>query len=114
MDLDKQAAIAYIAALSKKMNVSSIFDYSRNRYFLFSNNGNNGFLNVYDQNRNSFLAGYLPMLYDYSSNSYVQIDVRNGIISGFDYGTSVFFTGNVLDTMVCLFINGQYYNYSFV
>lgn len=114
MNLDKQAAIAYIAALSKNMNISSVYDYNRNRYCFFSNRGSNGFVNVYDQNRCNFIAGNLPTVYDYNTSSYVQIDVRNGIISGFDYGSSVFFTGNVFDTMVSLYINGQYYNYSFV
>lgn len=114
MNLDKQAAIAYIAALSKKKNVSSFYDYNRNKYCFFSNRGSNGFVNVYDQNRNNYITGYFPSIYDYSTNSYIQIDVRDGMISGFDYGTSVFFTGNVFDTMVCLFVNGQYYNYSFV
>lgn len=114
MNPDKQAAIAYIAALSKNRIISSVYDYSRGRYCFFSNNGNNGAVNVYDQNRNSFITGNLPTVYDYSTNSFVQINVRNGIISGFDYGTSAFFTGNVFDSMVSLFVNGQYFNYSFV
>lgn len=114
MNQDKLAAIAYIAALSQNRIISSVYDYNRNRYCAFSNSGSNGFVNVYDYNRNCFIMGNLPNVYDYSTNSYVQIDVRNGMISGFDYGTSVFFTGNVLDTMVSLYVNGQYYNYSFV
>lgn len=114
MNLDKQAAIAFIAALSKKKIISYVYDYSRSKFCFFSNSGSNGFVNVFDQNRNSFISGNLPTIYDYNTNSYVQIDVRNGMISGFDYGSSVFFTGNVLETMVILYINGQYYNYSFV
>lgn len=113
MNPDKQAAIAYIAALSKNRNISSIYDYCRNRFCLFSNSGSNGNVNVYDNNRRTFILGNLPTVYDYATNSFVQIDVRNGVVSGYDFETSAFFTGNVLDTMVSLFVKGQYYNYSF-
>lgn len=114
MNPDKQAAIAYIAALSRNRNISSVYDYCRNKFCIFSNSDSNGNINVYDSSRNSFIVGNLPTVYDYATNTIIQIDVRNGVVSGYDFEASVFFTGNVLDTMVSLFVNGQYYNYSFL
>lgn len=114
MTNEKKAAIAYIVASKVKTRISAVYDYSRNKYCNYSNNGMYNQVNVYDYDRNSYLGGILPSVYDYATNSYINIDIRGSIFSGYDYETSQFFSGNIYDTMVSLYCNGQYSNYSII
>lgn len=115
---EKKALIAFIAALShnRKNNrrIVAVYDYARNKYCHFTDSGSHNQLHIYDFNRSSFITGTLPNIYDYASNSYINVEIRNNTFSGYDYETSQFFSGTIYDTIVSLYCNGQYSNYSIV
>lgn len=115
---EKKALIAFIVALThnKRPNrrIGAVYDYGRNRYCHFTDNGSNNRLHIYDNERHSFITGILPNIYDYASNSYINVEIRNNMFSGYDYETAQFFSGTIYDTIVSLYCNGQYSNYSIV
>lgn len=112
MTNEKKAAIAFIVALSRRNGISAVYDYSRNKYCSYTSSGSRNQIQIFDYDRHNFIGGLLPNVYDYASNSYININVRNNTFSGFDYETSQFFSGTICDTMVSLYSNGQYSNYT--
>ena len=112
MTNEKKAAVVFIVASRLKNRVTAVYDYGRSKYCTFSDHSIGNNLNIYDQERNSFIGGNLPNAYDYASSSYINIVIRNNYFSGYDYETSKYFSGNVYDTLVSLYLDGRIYNYS--
>lgn len=106
------AAIAYVL-ISRRM-INGIFDYPNYMHtnLLIQVNGKS--ISVFDYSRNNYIGGYLPNLFDYSTASYIILNIIGNSFNGFDYQSSSYFNGSVNSNYVQIFDYQKeiYYHYS--
>ena len=93
----------------------TIYDHSVSLYFRFhlaDNSETN--ISVYDYQKGNYVQGPLNSLYDYSSFTFMSLDINGNTFQGYDYETSSFIAGNVDNTMICIYDyqTSSYYYYS--
>lgn len=114
MDSDKRACLALIIGRAENQDFQSVYDFGAGKICLFTYSGNIGNIHVYDFQRKNIVTGSLASLYDMSTNSFTSITKNGSSFSGYDYGTSSFFSGNVNVNVVMIFDgqNSSYNTYS--
>lgn len=111
MDSNKRACLAFVVGRAVNQNMNSVYDYSTGRFCLFTSSGSVDNMQVLDHQRNSMLSGSLASLYDFGTNSYISISMNSGSFTGFDYGSSTYFSGNISGNVV-MFYDGQDSSYN--
>lgn len=103
MDGNKKACVAYIIGASENSRASTVYDYSRGIFLTYSNTGHNGNFQVYDFTRNCHVMGHLSGLYDFGTNSYINISKTNSSFTGYDFGTNSYFSGTMSGNVVTIY-----------
>lgn len=103
MDSDKRACLAFIIGRAENSNIHSVYDFGRGRFCLFTSSGDAGNLQVLDHQRNSMLTGSLSGIFDFRTSSYMYVNMNGNSFTGFDYGSSTFFSGNISDNVIMLY-----------
>lgn len=111
MESDKRACLAFIIGRTQNSNIHSVYDFGRGRFCLFTSSGDVSNLQVLDHQRNSMLTGSLSGVFDFNTNSYMSINMNGGPFTGFDYGSSTFFSGNISGNVVMIY-DGQESSYN--
>ena len=110
-----RAAIAYVAGkLISGSESGSVFDYSTSRYTQFSGTVSAENVSIYDYGQSCYISGAPQSLYHYGDGHYVSLTIEGQTFTGFDYGTSAHFSGNVSVRNISLFDygEGKYFQYS--
>ena len=95
-------------------NANAVYDYSASQYFNFSGQAATNHVNVYDYGRSCYLTGSPNSLYDYGRGAYIQLKPESsGSFSGYDYGSSRYFSGKVSGRAISLYDyeTGSYYRF---
>lgn len=103
MDAKRKACIAYIIGVSENARSTAVYDYSTGTFSSFSNSGRGDNYQVYDFKRNCYIMGHLSGLYDFGTNSYINITKSNNNFSGYDFGTNSYFSGTISGNIVTLY-----------
>lgn len=115
MKIQKHIVIAAIAAQQQGRSVNHVYDYGQGKYVpvRFSSAIGSKHIKMYDCSRNSYIAGTLPSIYDYSSGSYINIRINGNRFNGYDYESNYYFTGSVNGGMVTIYDYqyGKYFNF---
>ena len=75
-DYKRACVAAVVAAISSRKNVSSVYDFGKGRYLMYSTNINGRSISVYDYSRGGYIQGSLDQVYDYVSGSYISLHVN--------------------------------------
>ena len=116
MENNKRACVAaVIAAISCRKNISSVYDFGKGQYFMYSTNINGRNISVYDYLRGGYIQGSLDQVYDYVSGSYISLHVNGNTFNGYDYERGFYFNGQISNGGISFFDYEMalYYNYSF-
>lgn len=111
MDSAKRACLAFIIGRARNSNVHSVYDFGRGRFCLYTSSGDASNLQVLDHQRNSMLTGSLSGIFDFGSNSYLCINMNGNSFTGFDYGSSTFFSGTISGYVIMIY-DGQTSSYN--
>ncbi len=115
MDDARRKTVAFICGMHfADKNYSSIFDYSRAKYFNldYSIQGLN--INVYDYERRCHLSGSFSSLFDHGIGEHIDFREKgNGVIDIYDYksGTSLEATCKRNDISIFDYEIGKYFEY---
>jgi hypothetical protein len=115
MDAATRRGIAYIAGrLISGRSSSSLYDYTEGRQSTFSGQVSTSRVNVFDQDRGSYITGTPPSLFDHGTGAYVRLTTQGDRFKGFDYQSGDHFSGRVNGRAVSLFDYGSssYYSYT--
>jgi hypothetical protein len=101
--------VAYVAGrLLTGRSSSAIFDFESGNYFNYSGDVTPARVHVYDYDRDCFIGGSPESLFDYGSDTFIQLSVqRPQQFRGFDFGSSDHFDGTVANGKVSLFDYGS-------
>jgi hypothetical protein len=93
---------------------SAVYDQDARGHFKFGGQVSRGQVSVFDQERNCYLIGRLPLMYDYGTGAHVQLRVDGARFEGYDYASSAHFSGGVAGTSISIFDNqtGGFHNYA--
>ena len=111
---EKRAAVAFICGNKYRRIVATrLFDYNRNKYIPYNIQKNMYGFNMFDYDRGSYLNGNDGQIFDFATNSYIQIVYNNFSFSGFDYQSGTSFNGIINNDSVSIYdYQGmRYYNY---
>ena len=115
MDIDKHIIVAAIAAQQQGRNINHVYDYGRGKYIpiRFNTTKTPKSISMFDFNRNSYVVGTLPSVYDYASKAYINIRINGNKFNGYDYESNSYFSGVVNGGLVNIYDyqNGRYFNY---
>lgn len=95
MDSAKRASLALIIGRAVNQNYQSVYDFGVGKLCMFTSSGSVDNIYVFDAQRNSVVTGSLSNLYDMGTNSFTTVNMSGSSFSGFDYGTTSFFTGSI-------------------
>ena len=92
MDNDRRACLAYLVGLVMKQERLGSFLYDHTdlkyRYFRSFEHIANRYVKVFDERRACFMEGYLPLLFDYGSSSFININITQKSFFAFDNATN--------------------------
>lgn len=111
---EKRAAVAFICGNKFRDYVATrLFDYNRNKYIPYNIQKNMYGFNMFDYDRASYLNGNDNQIFDFATNSYIQIVYNNFSFSGFDYQSGTSFNGIINNDSVSIYDyqSMMYYNY---
>ena len=111
---EKRAAVAFICGNKYRNLVATrLFDYNRNKYISYNFHKNMYGFNMFDCDRGSYLNGNDGQIFDFATNSFVQIVFNDFSFSGFDYQSGTSFCGTINNDCVSIYDyqNMMYYNY---
>lgn len=113
MTHEKRVCVAAAVALIRNGWAGNVYDYGRGKYVMITSSISGRDISIYDFDRNGYLTGMVPNLYDYPSGAYINVNVNGDQFNGFDYQTSRWFNGSVNGSMVLVFDGevGRYFNY---
>lgn len=92
MDSAKCACIAFIIGRVANQNYQSVYDFGASKLCGFTSSGSVDNIHVLDFQRNGIITGSLSNLYDMGTNSFTTVNMKGSSFSGFDYGTTSYFT----------------------
>lgn len=95
MIANTRACIALIAVgLIFGKKASSVYDHTQSKHIKISGKVDWTIVNIYDHDRGCSVAGNPGTLFDYGSNSHIQIKIHENRISGYDYASNSHFSGS--------------------
>lgn len=92
MDSNKRACLDLIIGRAANHNYQSVYDFGAGKLCMFKSSGSVGNIHVFDFQRNGKITGSLSNLYDMGTNSFTTVNMNGSSFSGFDYGTTSYFT----------------------
>ena len=114
MTNEKRAATAFICGnMNRAIAGTRLYDYSQGKLLPYSVDKQNDTINVYDFNRSSYLNGNNSMIYDYASQSYIQIIYNENTFSGYDFESESSFSGSYNNDVITIYDYqyGKHFNY---
>jgi hypothetical protein len=116
MDAELRRAVAYIAGrMISGSTATSVYDYDAGSYFSIDGEVSTSRVNVFDYSRSCYLDGNPPSLYDYGRGQFFGLELKVAQkFSGYDYGSSSFFDGEVKGETISIYDygTGNYHDYS--
>lgn len=94
----------------------AIYDHSESQYFNFYLNENSDInISVYDYQKGNYIQGPLNSLYDYSSSTFMSLEIKRNTFQGYDYETNSYITGYVDNNVISIYDyqTSSYYYYTF-
>jgi hypothetical protein len=111
----KRRAIAYMVAKATDIDkeISAIYDYKESAYFNFSGTLQDQ-VNLYDHSRSCYITGNLSSLYDYGTNTYMNLEIDAQNFKGYDYESNTYYSGNIAGGSISFYDyeDSSYYNFS--
>ena len=101
MHPNTRAGIAYIvAALANGEAGGGVFDFASCKSYKFSGEVNPKYIAILDHERQCHMTGSSEQVFDQGRNTYFSISLSSNHFTGYDYGDSIQFCGDVSDRTV--------------
>lgn len=115
-DYKRVCVVALIASISCHRNVSSVYDFGKGQYFMYSTNMSGSSISVYDYSREGYMQGNIDQVYDYISGSYISLQVNGQTFNGYDFERGFYFNGQIGNGVISFFDYEMSltFNYSFL
>lgn len=111
---EKRAALAFICG-SKYMEsmVTRLYDDNRIKYIPYNIQRNQYGFNMFDYDRRSYLNGNDNQIFDFITDSYIQVVYNGYSFSGVDYQSNNAFNGTVSGNKISIYDyeHKSYFNY---
>lgn len=99
----RTCVVAAIYTLVTQKCVNSVYDSNNGEYFLFSCQCSFGRISIYDYKRNNYMQGDVNQLFDYSTSSYISVQINGDSFSGYDYEKGNYFNGSINGNNIILY-----------
>ena len=104
MNNEKRAAVAFICGNKNRTNLATfLYDYEKKIVRLYSITKNGQTMNIYDIDKKSYLHVQDGMVYDFDSQSYIQLNFTGNNFNGYDAETQTTFMGEVINDMIRIY-----------
>ena len=104
MEDDLRRAVAYIAGrILTGAPASAVYDHAAARHFHFSGEVAPERVSVYDHGRGCQISGAPPSLFDHGTSRFLKLEVKAGVVAGYDYASGTFYEATVTGAGVSVY-----------